>query len=107
MDRYHPFVPRDQRFCQVCKTEVEMVEHALFFCLASGDIVVLRAEFLQNLRAMWPGCWIRPTNAVRCLQALVFRHDTLPLLAKYAYDVLHLFSLVVLPRPALPTVSSN
>lgn len=107
MDRYHPFVPRDQRFCQVCKTEVEMVEHALFFCLASGDIVVLRAEFLQNLRAVWPGCWILPTNAVRCLQALVFRHDTLPLLAKYAYDVLHLFSLVVLPRPALPTVSSN
>lgn len=104
-DRYHPFVPRDQRFCRFCKTEVETVEHALFFCVASGDLVVLRAELMQNLRVVWPGCWILPVNAVRCLQTLVFRHDTLPLLAKYAYDVLQLFSVVVLPRPSLPNVS--
>lgn len=105
-DRYHPRVPRDQRFCRFCRTCIESVEHALFFCVENNMLRVLRAQFVVDLNKKWPGFgWVLPSNAVARLKLLVMNRETVPLLAKFVYEVLHLFNLTVLPRPSLPLIS--
>ncbi|KAF8994366.1 hypothetical protein BDZ89DRAFT_898168, partial [Hymenopellis radicata] len=41
-DRYHPFVPRDERLCRLCGSSIESPEHAILLCEGDPDLVALR-----------------------------------------------------------------
>ncbi|KAJ7761224.1 hypothetical protein DFH07DRAFT_694742, partial [Mycena maculata] len=46
VDHAHPPVPRQERVCRFCKTEVESPEHAMFECQASPEALNLLVKFL-------------------------------------------------------------
>ncbi|KAF8998486.1 hypothetical protein BDZ89DRAFT_1000036, partial [Hymenopellis radicata] len=37
-DRYHPFVPRDERLCRLCGSSIESPEHAILLCEGDPDL---------------------------------------------------------------------
>ncbi|KAJ7724336.1 hypothetical protein DFH07DRAFT_722319, partial [Mycena maculata] len=45
VDHAHPSVPRQERVCRFCKTEVESPEHAMLECQASPEVLNLRVKF--------------------------------------------------------------
>ncbi|KAJ7731440.1 hypothetical protein DFH07DRAFT_755656, partial [Mycena maculata] len=48
VDHDHPPVPRQERICRFCKTEVESPEHAMLECQASPEVLNLRVKFLEK-----------------------------------------------------------
>lgn len=46
-ERHHPFIPRNQCLCCLCKEEVESPEHALFECTRSWELLNTIAECLN------------------------------------------------------------
>ena len=73
--------------------------------MGSNDLLVLCAEFGCNLQTILPDFAVTPANTICCLQMLVYRSDTLSLVAKLAYDMLHRFNAVPLLHPLLVNAS--
>ncbi|KAJ7161637.1 hypothetical protein C8R46DRAFT_1283929 [Mycena filopes] len=92
---YQP-VPRAERLCRFCRSEVESPEHALLTCESSTAVVLLRATFLAKLFTDLPG--LRYQMAVlsntEFLKAIISPRSTIPLVAKFAFDVLEVFYAV-------------
>ncbi|KAJ7442022.1 hypothetical protein FB451DRAFT_1057860, partial [Mycena latifolia] len=89
---YQP-VPRSDRLCRLCKEEVETPEHALFTCKSSGELVVLRSTFLNQLFSNSPYLQnlMATLSETEFLKAVIYCRPTIALLAKFAHDVLQIF----------------
>ncbi|KAK7049159.1 hypothetical protein R3P38DRAFT_2505262, partial [Favolaschia claudopus] len=101
VDHAHQPVPRSERLCRFCKTEVETPEHALISCTSSDTLLQLRAIFLGKLFRDAPylqNLMVQLSNT-EFLKAVIFCRPTIGLVAKFAYDVLELFDSVPVLRP--------
>ncbi|KAJ7023506.1 hypothetical protein C8F04DRAFT_887537, partial [Mycena alexandri] len=89
VDHAHQPVPRAERLCSFCKTEVESPEHALIACESSA----LRATFLAKLFADLPDLRIQMAvlSNTEFLKTIIYPRSTIPLVAKFAFDVLEVF----------------
>ena len=92
---YQP-VPRSDRLCRFCKSEVETPEHALVSCASSNALVDLRAEFCVKLFHDLP--YLQDAMAklsnTEFLKAIIYPRSTIALVAKFAYDVLEIYYAV-------------
>ncbi|KAJ7018125.1 hypothetical protein C8F04DRAFT_1329431 [Mycena alexandri] len=93
VDHAHQPVPRAERLCRFCKTEVESPEHALITCESSTTVVQLRAIFLAKLFVDLPELRIQMVilSNTEFLKAIIYPRSTIPLVAKFAFDVLEVF----------------
>jgi hypothetical protein len=91
--RYHRVdIPREQRLCRFGCHQVENVEHAMFHCTAKPELEERRHQFVMKVVAKEPRLHaITPGNATAVLRALIFRHDTVCQVAKFAHQVFQLF----------------
>jgi hypothetical protein len=86
-------VPREERMCRFCSGEVESPEHVLLACRRNGDILRLRAKFLETLLRQGSQeqheALRRSDGDPRTqLKFIVFgMPGTIPQTAKYVYDV--------------------
>ncbi|KAJ7185252.1 hypothetical protein C8R46DRAFT_881097, partial [Mycena filopes] len=92
--RYHRVeVPRDLRRCRFRCNDVETVEHALFFCKKSADLISCREAFIGGIQSLEPEILrIAPWNATNILRRLAFRRETVCQLAKLAYKIFAIFA---------------
>ncbi|KAJ6458385.1 hypothetical protein C8R47DRAFT_995180 [Mycena vitilis] len=95
---------RSRRVCRFCKTEVETPEHALLGCDASPEVVDLRTAFLVQLFAGAPSLRRRmenqELNLIEFFKAMVNERPTIPLVAKFAHEVLEVFYAIPVFRLA-------
>ena len=86
---YQP-VPRSDRLCRFCRTEVETPEHALISCQSSDLMVELRNVFLRKLFSDLPYLqqWMVELSNMEFLKAIIYPRSTIALVAKFAFDVL-------------------
>ncbi|KAJ7487999.1 hypothetical protein FB451DRAFT_1025256, partial [Mycena latifolia] len=79
--------------CRFCKTEVETPEHALLTCDASAEVMSLRTAFLERLStdALNLHCLMDEVDSIEFFKSMVYERSTIPLVAKFAYDVLSVF----------------
>ncbi|KAJ7231523.1 hypothetical protein C8J57DRAFT_957434, partial [Mycena rebaudengoi] len=91
--RYHEEpVPREMRKCRFGCDEVETVEHALFFCEGTEEMMARRASFKSVMCAKHPAVRsITPWNATIVLKNMVCNRDTICQLAKYVHRVFSIF----------------
>ncbi|KAL0568902.1 hypothetical protein V5O48_013072 [Marasmius crinis-equi] len=101
-ERRRPHIPREWRLCRFCRTEVEDEAHALLECTASPSLVDLRAVFLAKLFQDTPSLQQSfPTaDRLQFLRTFLHRHETLPLVAKFVFQVLELYDTVDIWVPA-------
>ncbi|KAJ7262647.1 hypothetical protein B0H12DRAFT_1269863 [Mycena haematopus] len=80
---------RSQRVCRFCKSEVETPEHALL-------VSSLRAVFVKQLLRDAPTLRRRMVelDSIEFFKAMVHERLTIPLVAKFAYEVLEVFYAV-------------
>lgn len=100
---YQP-VPRSDRLCRFCKTDVETPEHALISCESSDSLLELRAIFLAKLFSDIPDLqrqMVELSNT-EFLKAIIYPRSTIALVAKYCYDVLEVFYAVPVFRLVVP-----
>jgi hypothetical protein len=78
-------VPRHERFCRFCTTEVESPEHALLECQSSPAVLNLRAVFLEKLFRTVPKLQTRMAQltSVEFLKAIIYERSTIVLVGKY------------------------
>ena len=89
-DRHRKFVPRHWRLCRFCKCYIETPCHALFDCIASEELVLLRMEFWVAILLIAPG--LHGNFSHEHVLQLMLRHEsTAEMLAKYAHNVLHVY----------------
>ncbi|KAJ7025479.1 hypothetical protein C8F04DRAFT_967689, partial [Mycena alexandri] len=100
--RYHRVkVPRDLRVCRFGCREVETVEHALFFCKKSAELVICRRLFVSGMQHLEPKVLsVEPWNATNILRAIIFRRESVCQTAKYVSKVFAIFSREPMTWPA-------
>jgi Reverse transcriptase (RNA-dependent DNA polymerase) len=86
-DRHRKSVPRHWRLCRFCKNYIETPCHALFDCIASEELVLLRMEFWVAILLVAPGLHGNFTHE-HILQLMLRHENTAEILAKYAHSVL-------------------
>ncbi|KAK0430056.1 hypothetical protein EV421DRAFT_1666820, partial [Armillaria borealis] len=89
-----PPVPRHLCLCRFCRLEIESPEHALLMCDGSPTLSAMRNQYITRVNTTFPGLIILPIthdNAVHALKRLIFQRDCIELVAKFVWDVLHLF----------------
>jgi hypothetical protein len=93
VDYTHQPVSRSERVCRFCRREVETPEHALITCESSDTLVELRATFLEKLFSDLPNLRIQmmALSNTEFLKAIIYPRSTIPLVAKFAFDVLEVF----------------
>ncbi|KAJ7748180.1 hypothetical protein DFH07DRAFT_747414, partial [Mycena maculata] len=101
VDHAHPSVPRQERVCRFCKTEVESPEHAMLECQASPEVLNLCVEFLENLFRAVPKLQdkMAQLTTIEFLKAIIYERSTIVLVAKYVHEVLQEFYSIPLHRP--------
>ena len=98
--RYFNPSPRDRRLCRFGCAQVETVEHALFFCRGSLDVMELRAAFVVRMRHLLPAVGhIATDNATQVLKNLIFNRDTVCKTAKFVHHIMSEFNSVPIWRP--------
>ena len=91
-ERHHPFIPRNQCLCCLCKEEVESPEHTLFECTRSWELLNSRAEFLNMAYHVAPSLRrTRTSTSVELLHLFLMNRATTPLLAKLCYNVIQIY----------------
>jgi hypothetical protein len=71
---------------------VETLEHALFFCAGSIELLERRDWFSDTVCVMEPRILqVTVENATNILKALIFRRDTVCQVAKFAHKVFSIF----------------
>jgi hypothetical protein len=93
VDHAHKPVPHSERACRFCRREVETPEHALITCESSDTLVELRATFLAKLFSDLPNLRIQmmALSNTEFLEATIYLRSTIPLVVKFAFDVLEVF----------------
>ncbi|KAJ6501158.1 hypothetical protein C8R47DRAFT_970601, partial [Mycena vitilis] len=96
VDHAYPAVPRSDRLCRFCRSEVETPEYALITCAASATVVTLRAKLLADLFIKLPELQTRMAELsdVDFLKAIVYPRSSIALVAKFMYEVLEVFYAV-------------
>jgi hypothetical protein len=79
--------------CRFCRREVETPEHALITCESSDTLVKLRDTFLAKLFSDIPNLRIQmmALSNTEFLKAIIYPRSTIPLVAKFVFDVLEVF----------------
>ncbi|KAJ7066872.1 hypothetical protein B0H15DRAFT_971598 [Mycena belliarum] len=92
---YQP-VPRSDRLCRFCRSEVETPEHALITCESSDSLVQLRATFLGDLFSKLPNLqWqMADLSNTEFLKAIIQPRSTIALVAKYTHEVFEIYYAV-------------
>jgi hypothetical protein len=100
VDHALPKVPRAERVCRFCKTEVETPEHALITCVFSDALIDLREQFLGKLFNDLPNLrhQMAELSNTEFLKAIIYPRSTIALVAKFAYDVLQTYYAVPVYR---------
>ncbi|KAF6740987.1 hypothetical protein DFP72DRAFT_835718 [Ephemerocybe angulata] len=97
-------LPRERRLCRFCLTHAESPEHALLECEANRDLVETRRVFWEKMRReiitlpLMPHDFVSLTEA---LKSIVAHRHTIRLVAKFAHQVLSIYSTVALYIPPL------
>ncbi|KAJ7265720.1 hypothetical protein C8J57DRAFT_1069293, partial [Mycena rebaudengoi] len=100
VERLQEPVPREMRKCRFGCDEVETVEHALFFCEGTEEMMARRASFKSMMCAKHPAVRsITPWNAAIVLKNMVYHRDTICQLAKYVHRVFSIFEGVAIVWP--------
>jgi hypothetical protein len=101
VDHAHQPVPRHERFCRFCTTEVESPEHALLECRASTVVLSLREAFLIKLFRAVPKLQdkMAQLTSVEFLKAVIYQRSTIVLVGKFVHEVLQEFYTVPMRRP--------
>ena len=96
---YQP-VPRSDRLCRFCKSEVETPKYVLISCKSSDLVVGLRTVFLGKLFSDLPYLQQRMAELsyTEFLKANFHPRSTIALVAKFAFDVLKIFCAVPMFR---------
>ncbi|PBK64645.1 hypothetical protein ARMSODRAFT_1053743 [Armillaria solidipes] len=107
-----PPVPRHLRLCRFCHSEIESPEHALLTCEGSTTLSAMRNQYIGRVNIASPGLIVLPithNNAVHALKRLIFQRDCIDLIAKFVWDVLHLFEAepILLPPLSLLVTSEQ
>ncbi|KAJ7731052.1 hypothetical protein B0H16DRAFT_1278386, partial [Mycena metata] len=91
-ERGKRIVPRKWRLCRFCYPYIEDAAHAMFKCEYAA-LLPIRQAFLTKLFAELPELvgTLDPNNAFEFFHGILPRRETMPLLAKLAYDVLEVF----------------
>jgi len=94
-------VPRSERFCRFCKSEVETPEHVMITCISSDALIQLRTTFLGQLFHNSPHFQnlIVSLSNTDFLKTIIFSRPNIALVAKFAYGVLQIFYAVPVLRP--------
>ncbi|KAE9403418.1 hypothetical protein BT96DRAFT_815028, partial [Gymnopus androsaceus JB14] len=112
-ERYHPPIPCEWRLCRFCQTGIEDECHALLICSGYSVLLYLRHCFLEDVFDKMPP--LRSSyldlSSPDFLQLILFRCRILPILAKFIYNVLLIFSgkEAWIPPPELyqPSIIGN
>ncbi len=101
VDHAHQPVPRNERFCRFCNTEVESPEHALLECQASEAVLNLRNIFLDKLFHTLPRLQnkMAELTSVEFLKAVIYERSTIVLVGKFVHEVLEEFYAIPVYRP--------
>ncbi|KAF6742637.1 hypothetical protein DFP72DRAFT_822055 [Ephemerocybe angulata] len=97
-------LPRDRRLCRFCHLHAESPEHALLECKGNLDLVQLRHIFWQKMRLELPQLPLETSglaSLVDGLKWIIANRPTIRLVAKFAYQVLSLYSLAPIYIPPL------
>ncbi|KAJ7168282.1 hypothetical protein C8R43DRAFT_877166 [Mycena crocata] len=93
-------VPWDERVCRFGCNVPETVEHAMFFCTQSLDLLDTRKAFIQVILPCEPKIQsIAPWNATSILKSIIFRRDTVCRVVKYAHKVFAIYNTVLMTWP--------
>ncbi|KZP19607.1 hypothetical protein FIBSPDRAFT_862529 [Athelia psychrophila] len=87
-------VPRDWRLCRLCMNDVEDTLHALFVCSASRDLTALRDALWRKCAEEKTGGGLQRLPSRECFHRMLLDIHLVPVLAKFAYDVLAVFEKV-------------
>jgi hypothetical protein len=81
VDHAHYPVPRHERVCRFCTTEVVSPKHAPIECQASSAVLNLRAKFLENLFRAVPKLQDKMVQltSVEFLKAIIYERSTMVL----------------------------
>ena len=92
---YQP-VPRSDRLCRFCRSEVETPEHALISRESSDLVVALRNVFLGKLFSDLPHLQqqMAELSNTEFLKASIYPISAIALVAKFAFEVLEIFYTV-------------
>ena len=92
---YQP-VPRSDRLCRFCRSEVETPEHALISCESSDLVVGFRTVFLGKLFSdlLYLQQQTAELSNTEFLTAIIHPRSTIVLVATFAFDVLGIFYAV-------------
>ncbi|SJL14721.1 uncharacterized protein ARMOST_18188 [Armillaria ostoyae] len=97
-ERRRPPIPRAQRLCPYCQTEVEDEVHVLLYCDAVQSLQDLRREFFSNIFAV-SACTLLAAlrlapSGLDVVRTFVDADDegVLCRFAKYVYDIFHIFN---------------
>lgn len=95
-------IARDQRLCRFCRSVVETPEHALLECHGDGVLFSLRTDFLRGVFQSVPAfaeLW-QSASRLGFLKALLANTVVIGLLARFAHDVLAIYSSYPLLYPS-------
>ncbi|KAJ7272399.1 hypothetical protein C8J57DRAFT_1064688, partial [Mycena rebaudengoi] len=100
--RYYWRVERHLRLCRFGCDDVEIVEHALFFCGGSENLADVRHKFVRAVSAKAPSVLTlqNEENATVVLKKIIFNKETVCRIAKFASQTFRIFSTRPLRRPA-------
>ncbi|KAJ7348230.1 hypothetical protein DFH08DRAFT_698144 [Mycena albidolilacea] len=99
--RYHKeIVPRNLRRCRFGCASVETVEHAMFFCDQTDELIQWCTTFVLAMSAQLPEILVVSTaTATAVLRSLVFNRDAVCQVAKFAHYVFGVFADTALVWP--------
>ncbi|KAK0457143.1 uncharacterized protein EV420DRAFT_1551746 [Desarmillaria tabescens] len=104
-ERRRPPVPRCQRLCRLCGSEVEDEAHVLLYCDGTGDLQDLRARFFHNIFALasppLAAALKSASFGLHVLHILLDSDDSrvLTSFAKYVFDVFRVINCTPLYHP--------
>lgn len=96
-------LPREERKCRLCETEIESPEHVLLECPSNEELVVLRREYVRDLASQCAPTTLfkltHATNSVERLKTLSREPDSVRRTAQYISDTLAMIEQYPLYTP--------
>ena len=90
-ERNRPAIPREERLCRFCKSQIEDPAHALSECTGNDDLKALRGRFMENVIKGLPQYRKQYGNAWEMFRTLLADERVTDLLAKLCYNVLEVY----------------
>ncbi|TRM58327.1 hypothetical protein BD626DRAFT_463973 [Schizophyllum amplum] len=87
------YIAYEWRLCRLCAASVEDAVHALFTCIGRPQLAALRHAFWDDIGAADDTIRATSPDPAAWIRVLAANPGTQARLGKFAFDVLHLFSL--------------